>query len=715
MKHVFSIFVSICTFMACAIAMSSCAPVRAPQGASVELSSGVAELPAFAAVYEEAKAQADAALATDICVPMPKDAAGGFTHEQHKQNYYTMYDAGIVYQVTGDKRYVQLVEDMLTAYADMYPTLDLHPYGHSPVPGKVFWQTLNESVWLVHTSQAYAAVREAIAPEKREYIEKNLFLPMADFLENGTPDNDANHRMFNRMHNHATWGCAAVGMIGYAMGNETLVQKALYGSKMDGSAGFLKQMYELFSPDGYFTEGAYYLRYAIWPFMVFAQTIETYEPERQIFAERDSILMKAMNVLIQEAYNGEIIRMNDALLKTYATQEIVAAVDIAYWASGDASLLSIAMQQGGFVLSPAGVATARALAAGKEQPFLYKSLLLRDGAQGEQGGVALLREGDSEKGMLLSMKATSHGLSHGHYDKLTMALYDNGEEILMDYGAARFLNVESKSGGRYTHENDTYSQQTVAHNALVVDETSHFHADYDTSSEYASQIMWWNDPAHFELSSSSNAAIEVTAVQALDEHAYEPEGVKMVRTMMLVKSELTEYPLIIDIMQAHSERAHAYDLPWHYNGHIIDANFSIRRNAASLCPAGKQYGYEHLWQESKTPVNGNIWFTWLQGNRFYSVTTTVEPGAYAIQARSGANDPEQNLRMEPCMIIRQTGKSSHTFASVIEPHGLYDLVVEKTIGANPQVKEIRVLDDSFGQPSVDVDLANGSTISIRIK
>ncbi len=40
-------------------------------------------------------------------------------------------------------------------------------------------------------------------------------------------------------------------------------------------------------------------------------------------------------------------------------------------------------------------------------------------------------------------------LSHGHYDALNVLLFDKGNEILQDYGAARFLNVEQKDGGSY--------------------------------------------------------------------------------------------------------------------------------------------------------------------------------------------------------------------------------------------------------------------------
>jgi hypothetical protein len=53
-------------------------------------------------------------------------------------------------------------------------------------------------------------------------------------------------------------------------------------------------------------------------------------------------------------------------------------------------------------------------------------------------------------------------------------MYDNGIEILQDYCAARFINIEHKWGGRYLPETNAYAQQTIAHNTITVDETSHY-------------------------------------------------------------------------------------------------------------------------------------------------------------------------------------------------------------------------------------------------
>src|SRR3546814_10351649 len=76
---------------------------------------------------------------------------------------------------------------------------------------------------------------------------------------------------------------------------------------------------------------------------------------------------------------------------------------------------------------------------------------------------------------------------HGHFDRLGWLYYDETGAVVTDYGAARFLNVEAKHGGRYLPENDSWASTTIAHNTLVVDEQSHFAGD--RSEEHTSEIQ----------------------------------------------------------------------------------------------------------------------------------------------------------------------------------------------------------------------------------
>lgn len=174
----------------------------------------------------------------------------------------------------------------------------------------------------------------------------------------------------------------------------------------------------------------------------------------------------------------------------------------------------------------------------------------------------MIRSTDPKLNSALTLKATSHGLSHGHYDKLTMAYYDNGNEILTDYGASRFLNIEAKNKGHYTRENESFAKQTIAHNTLVVDETSNFGGDIKVSSRYHSDIIYSDfNGDHFQV------------MVAKETNAY--SGVEMKRTLVYVTTPFLQFPLILDVLQANSDKEHQYDYPLWYNGALRFSEFPI--------------------------------------------------------------------------------------------------------------------------------------------
>ena len=121
-------------------------------------------------------------------------------------------------------------------------------------------------------------------------------------------------------------------MIGYAMRDSELVEMALRGTKRDGDGGFLRQLDLLFSPDGYYMEGPYYLRYALMPFYLFAEAVERHQPELGIYERRGRILKKALYSALRTAYpNGAFPPINDASRSMGITApEIVLALNLAW-------------------------------------------------------------------------------------------------------------------------------------------------------------------------------------------------------------------------------------------------------------------------------------------------------------------------------------------------------------------------------------------------
>lgn len=652
---------------------------------------GRGHAPLFDTALAEATERVEKALAAPLIVPQPKDAAG-FTHERHKANYAEMQLAGFLFQLTGEPRYATFVKTMLEKYAELYPTLGQHPAAASSSPGRLFHQSLNECVWLVHATQAYDCIYDTLTADQRRNIETHVFRPMAHFLA------DERASEFDRIHNHGTWAATAVGMAGYVMDDETLVKKALYGSQMDGrTGGWLKQLDELYAPDGYYCEGPYYARYVIMPFYVFAQVIENNQPELKVFARRDSVLRQAVDSLLQLTYvNGEFIPFNDAMKeKTLQSPEVALAVDWAFVRYGrDPRLLDVARRQGSVALNAAGLAVAQALVATPQPPpFAYRSVAYSDGPNGREGGVALLRAPSGRSESLAVLKFTSFGMEHGHYDKLSVILYDQGREILSDYGSARWVNVEQKFGGRYLKENKTYAKQTVAHNALVVDSTSHYGGDYDAAEHQHSD-------AHFFSAADENFQV----ISARDTTAV--PGVAMQRTLALVRDKRLPFPVLIDVLRASSATEHDYDLPFYYQGHFLHTNVPVKIATTERKPLGKTQGYQHLWLEGEGTANGPVQFTWINGSRYYTVTSAVSAPTRLVLTRIGANDPDFNLRNEAAFMLR-TRAAHHVFASVVEPHGVWDGTKEFTAGGAPSIKSVRVLAATDEGTVVAIEGADG--------
>ena len=649
--------------------------------------------------YNEIKNAVDQWIGKDIDVPVPKDPAGGYTHEKHKENYNLMFNAGVLYQITGDTKYAVIVKQLFVKYAQLNPTLKNHPEATSTSPGRIFWQALNDANWLVYTGLAFDCIHDFLTVAERKQIADGAFKPIVDYFTKDIKP------WFNLIHNHAVWACAGVGIVGVAIDNEDYVNMALYGTEKDGSAGFIAHLNGLFSPDGYYNEGPYYTRYAILPFYFFANAVNNTKPGLGIFKYRNNILQKALNGALQQTnLNGGFYSYNDALKeKTFVSSELVVAIDIAWQVYGpNAAYLPVAKAQGKVILNAGGVGISKALQTEKNVlPFYpYQSIEFADGAKGNKGGVTVMRAGKNEKQTSLIFKYSSHGMAHGHFDKLNINVYDNGNEVLQDYGAARFIGIEQKWGGRYLPETKTYTQQTIAHNTITVDETSH----YD-GKEAVSELNW---PVKL-FGSISEKNLQVVA--SLDNTAY--KDVQLQRTIFMVHLPDQLKPLIIDLFKTKSSTAHQFDLPFNYSGSVISTNFKYSPALNSMKTLGNKNGYQFLWKEAEGIVKGPLaQFTFLNEKSFYTISSLVADSAQFFFTRIGANDPNFNLRRDPSYIMR-TKSISPTFLNVIELHGNYSTVAELANGAYSSLSAIQLLQDDANYTVGKIIYKNNSVIVMQ--
>ena len=633
--------------------------------------------------------------------------AGGYEHNRHKQNYIHMDMAGRLFLITGEDKYRDYIVNMLIEYAKVYPTLESNVSRDTNPPGRLFHQTLNENMWMLYASCAYSCVYHTLDQEQKTLIEDDLFREMIKmFVVTYAHD-------FDIVHNHGLWAVAAVGICGYAINDQKSVDKALYGLKGDKvSGGFLAQLDQLFSPDGYYMEGPYYHRFSLRPIYLFAEAIARRQPELDIYHHNDSVIKTTTYAVMSTAFpDGTLPALNDSS-KTISIRDegIIIATSVCYhrYEAND-TLLGMADQQQNVWVHASGLSLSDAAADAEEiKPFSWGSLFLTDGPKGEKGGVTILRHRDSKDDDTMALLwFGQHGsdhqyhsaLDHGHYDGLHLSVFNRGQEVLQDYGFGRWVNVEPKFGGRYIPENKSYCKQTVAHNTVTVDQTTQNCFDTATAEQKFGQ-------KHFFI--ADDQRLQGMSAKIID---YYP-GIEMQRSVLLAELEGFEKPLVIDIYRILSESEHQYDLPVHYAGQLICTDFEYE-TAKKLCALGENYGYQHLWKLGHGSTENGSSVTWLQGHSYYTMTVSGNEGAELIFARIGANDPDFNLRSEPVMIHRQSGKN-HVFASVLETHGYFNESTEESLSARGQVKSVQVVSDDESVTVVRILTSNDKAYLVTV-
>ncbi|NKF51944.1 alginate lyase family protein [Shewanella sp. WXL01] len=631
--------------------------------------------------------------------------AGGYEHNRHKQNYIHLDLAGRLYLITEDERYLEYAKTMLVEYAKVYTSFELNTSRDSNPPGRIFHQTLNENMWMLYASCAYSCIRHKLTDDEITLIENDLFRPMIDlFVDTYAHD-------FDIVHNHGLWAVAGVGICGYAINDQASVDKALYGLKGDSvSGGFIAQLTQLFSPDGYYMEGPYYHRFSLRPIYLFAEAIERRQPEIGIYELKDQVIKTTTYAVMSTAFpNGVLPALNDSSKTMDIKDEgVLIATSVCFKRySQDDNLKSMAVHQDKVWVHGSGAALSDGVAnAGELAGFNWGSLYLTDGAEGDRGGVSILRHRDVNKDDTMALLwFGQHGsdhklhsaLDHGHYDGLHLSLFNHGQEVTHDYGFGRWVNVEPKFGGRYIPENKSYAKQTVAHNTVVVDGKSQNNGDTATA-----EARWGE--SHFFV-----AGEQAQGMSAFIRDYY--QGVDQQRSVIMFEIEGIAKPVVLDLFRLTSEQPHSYDYVMHYTGQIIRTDFDYQTES-KLKPLGESAGYEHLWNVASGKVEQGSLVSWLHGQSYYSMVSSAQ-GGEVIFARTGANDPDFNLRSEPVIMLRQHG-TNHLFANLYETHGYFNEAIEASTDARGQVASVTVLAHTDDASAVALELTSGKVVRVFV-
>ena len=109
----------------------------------------------------------------------------GWVNFVHAHNLTFLTNCMYLYLATGESRYAEYIRDMLLDYSNMYPDYMVHNAWRKPSEahsGKMFGQSLDESVWFSSAARAYVAVRGTLTGAQQRKIERDLFRQGADLL-----------------------------------------------------------------------------------------------------------------------------------------------------------------------------------------------------------------------------------------------------------------------------------------------------------------------------------------------------------------------------------------------------------------------------------------------------------------------------------------------------------------------------------------------------
>jgi hypothetical protein len=447
-------------------------------------------------------------------------------------------DNALTYRFTGLKKYAQSAADILLAYADVYLTYPLKDKDNriTASAGRVSAQTLDEANWLIPIVWAYDLIADSgvLDAAQRTRIEQQLLRAAAGVIQN----NDA------KTSNWQSWHNAAIGAVGFALSDKTLIAKAI-----DGPSGFRFQMKNSVLPDGPWFEGAWgYHFYALEPHIYLAE---------------------------MAARNGTDLYLEDGLRRMFDAPMVSTLPDLTLPAFNDSNAINLISEDSLYEVAwkryrdPLYLAVLGQRSRGRNALFWGDAALDR-GNSAQLGSVLLPDSGNAflrnrENDFAVAFKFGPHGGGHGHYDKLNFVSYALGGGMGIDPG--------TQSYAAPTH--NTWDKVTLAHNTVVVDET--------TQAEATGVLKAFIDLPSFHLAVASAGNVY--------------PAVELERMLLLTPDYL------LDIFDAKSSGMldHKFDWIYHNPGAV-----TLSEPANSVGSLGKTNGYQYLTNLQSVTTSG-VW------------------------------------------------------------------------------------------------------------
>ncbi len=515
-----------------------------------------------------------------------------YTHSAYTSK---MQDLGLAYAWTGEAKYADSAREILLQYADKYGGYEIHNTRGkvSNSGGRRFAQTLDEAVSIIRVAWAYDLIYNSLSDEDRARIEDDFLRPSCETIM----------RHNAGISNWQTWHNAGVGAVGFCLRDAQLA-----GWAIEGRSGFRFQMANSILSDGFWYEGA-----AAYHFYSVRALVYTSEMARNagvnLYADDRyrSLFDAPLEYVTPDA---RFPAVNDSDKFQLANQEANYAVAGIRW--DDPAYLTVA--------ALGGRTSLEALLLGPDE---FEERPLPELKSRDFGGLgaAILRKGSGPDAVYAHLDYGQHGGGHGHPDKLTLILYALGSEIAPDPGRLAY--------GVPLH--GTWYRQTIAHNTIVVGQTSQKPTD-------GTLDLFEVGDGYQAMSGSTDGAYP---------------GVALRRAVVLIGDHL------VDVVTAESDDEHVYDWAWHNRGEL-DVRLPLEPLAE---PIHDGSGYQHI-ASTRAATTSDAWSAeWSLGDDKRVRLTMAGAADTEVFAGHGPGQPPSE---EIPLVIARRRATRAAFASVIE-------------------------------------------------
>lgn len=355
--------------------------------------------------------------------------------ELNDRNLSYLVACTYLYLATDEVKYAKYIKEMLLDYADKYPNYKVHDKNMTTKDlnnsGKMYAQSLDESVWFTDACRAYDAIKSTLSKKEVQKIHSQLFRPAADLLIERLGGG-----------NWQVWHNSGMAALGVALNDDVVIKKAIE----DPKRGYHAMAKNDVNRDGWWNENS--ANYHFFPF-------------RAMVLTADAVRCKGydlFNEQLESMFLGPVYAVySDMMLPSHndgwygvSLLDYVKLYETGYARYKNPVFLKVLQACYGIQsrVEPEALLTNLYIKGADEHIDLNSYVLA-------QTGFGVLRDG----GKSVVLKYGPSGGGHGHPDKLSISIHNGKSEIIPDLGTSAYGVPDYLK----------WYKTTLSHNTVTVD------------------------------------------------------------------------------------------------------------------------------------------------------------------------------------------------------------------------------------------------------